>query len=86
MGTPFLWPGVRSDGQKRVFEVQWAEQKKGQARPLRGLVGSPFELVIDASNERDFCQGGQGGGVDAGVQTQRDGAKAAAYFKLSGRI
>ena len=41
MGTPFLWPGVRFDGQKRVSEVQWTEHKKGQARPLRGLVGSP---------------------------------------------
>ena len=86
MGTPFLWPGVRSDGQKRVFEVQWTEHKKGQARPLRGLVGSPFEHVNDASNEHDFCQGRQCGGVDAGVQTQRDGAKAAAHFKLSGCI
>ena len=86
MGTPFLWPGVRFDGQKRVSEVQWTEHKKGQARPLRGLVGSPFEHANDASNEHDFCQGCQGGGVDADVQTQRDGVKAAAYFKSSGRI
>ena len=63
MGTPFLWPGVRFDGQKRVSEVQWTEHKKGQARPLRGLVGSPFEHAIDASNDHDFCQGCQGGGI-----------------------
>ena len=70
MGTPFLWPGVRFDGQKRVSEVQWTEHKKGQARPLRGLVGSPFEHVNDASNEHNFCQGCQCGGVDAGVQAR----------------